>query len=168
MTLKKISNHESQISNHESQISILKSEISNLTSQISNPRGFTLLEVSVAGVLLVLLMAVAVQMLGWLASERQAADRRQWAMQEAANVMERLSAQPWERLTSEHAAAIELTAAARQLLPEAQLDVKVIDESEQPDAKRLVIAVRWQRRPGQPVAQVALTSWVYRHGGTEQ
>jgi prepilin-type N-terminal cleavage/methylation domain-containing protein len=130
--------------------------------------GFTLIEVSVAGVLLALLMAVSVQMLSWVASERRAADRRQWAAQEAANVMERLTAQPWERLTAEHAAAIELSAATRDLLPEAKLGVNVIDETDQPAAKRLVVAVRWQPRQGQSTTQVLLTSWVYRHGRANQ
>ena len=113
-------------------------------------------------------MAVAVQMLGWVASERRAADRRQWAVQEAANVMERLAAQPWERLTSEQAAAVELSATARQVLPDAQLEVNVVNEPEQPTAKRLLVAVQWQRRPGQPVARVALVSWVYRREGAEK
>ena len=159
MTVKKISN--------------CKSQISNLKSQIFDRRAFTLLEVSVAGVLLVALMAAAVQMLAWVAAERRASERRQWAMQEAANVMERITAQPWESLTSEdpdsgRLASVELSPHAQQMLPEAELHVTVASEPEQPDAKRLIVAVRWQRRPGEQPAQVRLTSWVYRRGGSEK
>ena len=141
--------------------------IKNQKSKIKNASGFTLLEVSVAGALLFVLMVVAVQMLGWVASERRAAVRRQWAVQEAANVMERLTAQPFERLSADQAAAIELSAATRQVLPDAQLEVNVVDEPEQPIAKRLLVAVEWRPRPDQPVARVAITSWMYRHEGTE-
>ena len=155
-----------------------KFHISNLRSEISNRRGFTLLEVSVAGVLLAVLMAAAVQMLGWVAAERRALERRQWAMQEAANVMERITARPWESLSpdpdpdpdreSGSLASVELSSHARDVLPEAELHVTVADEPEQPDAKRLVVVVRWQRRPGEPAAQVRLTSWVYRRGGSKK
>ena len=77
------------------------------------------------------------------------------------------TAQPFERLSADQAAAIELSAATRQVLPDAQLEVNVVDEPEQPIAKRLVVAVEWRPRPDQPVARVAITSWMYRHEGTE-
>ena len=154
MTVKRISNPRSQIS--------------NLKSQICDRRGFTLLEVSVAGLLLAILMAITVQMLGWVASERRATERRQWAIQEAANVMEQLAAQSWEKLTSDHVAAIELSAQARQVLPDAELQVTVVVEPEQPGTKRLSVTVRWQPRPEQPAAQARLTSWVYRREETQQ
>jgi type II secretory pathway component PulJ len=136
-------------------------------SKIERAAGFTLLEVSVAGALLFVLMVVAVQMLAWVASERRALVRRQWAAQEAANVMERIVAQPFDRVSSDPATAFELSEAARQVLPEAQLHVNVSDEPGQPAAKRIVVAVEWRPRPDQPAARVALTSWIYRREGTE-
>jgi hypothetical protein len=154
MTVKKISNP--------------KSQFSNLKFQICDRRGFTLLEVSLAGLLLVVLMAITVQMLAWVASERRAADRRQWAIQEAANVMEHLAARPWENLTADHVASIELSAPARDVLPEAELQVTVVVEPDQPNAKRLGVTVRWHPRPEQPAAQARLTSWVYRREESQQ
>jgi Tfp pilus assembly protein PilV len=154
MTMQKISNSRFQISDFRSQISSLK-------SQTCGRRGFTLLEVTLAGLLLVVLMAITVQMLGWVVSERRAAERRQWAIQEAANVMERLVVQPWDELTSDVEEAIDLSPQASAVLPDAELQVTVAAEPDQPDAKRLSVAVRWRPRPDQAAVQVRLTSWVY-------
>ena len=134
----------------------------------SSRSGFTLLEVSVAGFLLVILMAITVQVLGWATAERVAIERRQWAIQEAGNIMERLTTQPWESLTAEAAAAVELSPQAREMLSESELKIEVANEPGQPSAKRLTVQVRWQRRPGQPAAPVRLTSWVYRQGGAAE
>lgn len=130
-------------------------------------RGFTLLEVAVAAAVLVLLMAVTVQMLGWAAAERRAAERRQWALQEATNVLERLTAQSWDSLTAEAVASVELSSQARAVLPDAELKIEVTNRPGPPSAKQLVVDVRWQRPAGQSVASVRLSSWVYRRGGGE-
>lgn len=130
-------------------------------------RGFTLLEVSVAAAVLVMLMAVTVQMLGWAAGERRAAERRQWALQEATNVLERLTAQSWASLTAEAVASVELSPQARAVLPDAELKIEVTSRPGPPSAKQLVVDVRWQRPAGQSVASVRLSSWVYRRGGGE-
>lgn len=139
-------------------------QISNLKFEISNRRGFTLLEVSVSGAMLVVLMVVTVQVLGWVAVERRAADRRQVAALEAANVMERLASQPWEDLTAERTAEMKLSTQARDVLPEGELKLEIQNESGQPEARRILIEVHWKGQASQPVAPVRLTSWIYRRG----
>ena len=141
-------------------------------SQSGKPRGeheragFTLLEVSVAGFLLVILMAVSVQVLGWAAAERVAVERRQWAIGEAANIMERLANQPWEELTPEAAAEVEVSPQARDVLPDCEFKIEVASEPGQSSPKRITVQLGWQRRSGQPAAPVRVSSWVYRRGGT--
>lgn len=62
-------------------------------------RGFTLLEMFVAGALLVTLLMVCVQMLQATASQHRETRRHQAAVQAAANVMERLMARSYDVLT---------------------------------------------------------------------
>ena len=43
-----------------------------------------------SAVMLMIAMALTVKVLGWVGAERRAWDRRQWAAQEAANLMEQV------------------------------------------------------------------------------
>ena len=71
-----------------------------------------------ATVLLMIAMTLTVKVLGWVALERRAAERRQRAVMEVANVMERITAYPFEEVTPElgapdHAFASRAAVAAR-------------------------------------------------------
>ncbi|HEX8202509.1 MAG TPA: prepilin-type N-terminal cleavage/methylation domain-containing protein, partial [Isosphaeraceae bacterium] len=55
-------------------------------------RGFTLVEMAAAAAILMVAMTLTVQLVGWVATERRAAEQRTRAIQEAANLMERLTA----------------------------------------------------------------------------
>ena len=140
-------------------------QISNLKSQIRGRRGFTLLELSVACVLLAVAMVVALQLLGWVALERRAAERRQWAIQEVANVMEHFTARGWENATLDQAKAIQLSKPAREVLPDAELMVAVTTPESVPATKRISVELKWRNRAGEFDAPVRLTTWLYRHGG---
>ena len=142
-----------------------ESPISNLKSQMRKRRGFTLLELSVACVLLAAAMVVAVQLLGWVALGRRAAERRQWASQEVANVMEHFTAGGWENATPEQANTIRLSKPARDVLPDADLFVAVAMPESEPGAKRITVELKWRNHAGEFDAPVRLTAWMYRHGG---
>jgi hypothetical protein len=114
----------------------------------------------VSGVVLVLLMAVAVQLLAWVAAERRAAERRQWALEEAANIMDRITALPWDSLNSDRLSDVARSSQADSVLPEGNLLVELMDMPGEFASKRVVVQVQWQARPGQRVAPVRLTSWV--------
>ena len=47
-----------------------------------------------SAVMLMIAMALTMKVVGWVAAERRAWDRRQWAAQEAANLMERVTGRP--------------------------------------------------------------------------
>lgn len=127
-------------------------------------RGYVMVELVMATLLLAAAMVLTVQILGWLASERRAADRRERAALEAANLMEHLTAQPWDAITPEAAGALELSSSAHQALPGAELKATVTRTEGDPPAKRIGIALRWRNRSGQFEAPVRLTAWVHSPG----
>lgn len=130
-----------------------------MTAPAPKRRGFTLLEVSAAGAMLAVAMTLAVQALGAMAADRRALDRRREATQEAANVMERLAARPWDELTPEALGDAKPSPEARKALPGVTLKVAVAPQG---DLKRLAVEVRWHGQGGPAEVPVRLTSWVAR------
>lgn len=127
-------------------------------------RGSFLVELAISAAMLMIAMGLTVKVLGWVGVQRRNWDRRQVAVQETANVMERLTARPFESVTPESTRDIPLSARAQQSLPKAELKVAVAvnDKAGGPDSKRLAITLRWQGRSGEWDAPVHLTSWIYR------
>ncbi len=125
-------------------------------------RGFTLVELALTVGMLAIAMSVTVQLLGWIVAERRASERRQFAAQEAANVLERFAARPFDGLTPEAARAVTLSEAARAVLPGAELSVVVDDRGAAPDARRVAVRLRWRQRSGEWDAPVRLTTWIER------
>ncbi len=82
----------------------------------------SLIEVSAAIVLLGALATVVVQALEWTLVERREAERREVAMIEAANVMERLAATKWESLSPRESTEEPLSAVAKQIAPQRSTD----------------------------------------------
>ena len=66
-------------------------------------------------------------MLGWVALERRAAEQRQRAVLEVANVMERITAYPFEEVTPDLTRRITLSTTAGRSLPDSDLSVEVSD-----------------------------------------
>jgi hypothetical protein len=128
-------------------------------------RGYTLVEIAVAALLLMAAMSITVKALGWVARERRSADRRQWAAQEVSNVMEQLTAEPFEKLNTARAREITLASKAERVLPGASWQVEIVNEA-RPDfpGKRLSLLLRWKDRVGEWGAPVRLTSWVFGRG----
>lgn len=127
-------------------------------------RGFTVIELAAAVILLAVAMTVTVQLLGTIANERRAVGRREVAAREAANLMEHLCARPWERLSADGVKDVRLSKTAADALPGAELTVGV-DEAEGVrgvPGKRLSVRLRWRNRAGEFDAPVRLTTWVYR------
>jgi Tfp pilus assembly protein PilV len=123
---------------------------------------FTACEVALAVFLLAVAMTTTVQVLGWVASERRAVERRQLAIQEVANLMEHVTAQPWDQVTPDSARALSLSEEIRRALPGPELTIDV-QESDAPLAeKRVAIRLRWHNRAGLWEAPVRLSAWIAR------
>jgi prepilin-type N-terminal cleavage/methylation domain-containing protein len=142
-------------------------------------RGFSIIEMIIAGTILAVLMTISLQMMAVSTRQRQAAQDRLAANQEAANAMERLAALPWERLTPEGVAGVKLpedappegdrpaAGAASQsprALPGATLDVAIADAPPEADAlpaRRVTVAIEWLDRGGSR-ARTELVAWRYK------
>jgi hypothetical protein len=124
--------------------------------------GIYLLEMSVAGVLLLAMMAICVRYFAVTLTQRRALDQRQAAIVEAGNVMERVSAMPWTDLMPETMAAITLSADAKLALASGELKIDVAEEGRKPQAKRITVSVRWQDDDGQWVLPLRLAAWRYK------
>ncbi len=123
-----------------------------------------LAETAAAAVLLAVAMVATVKLLGWTAAERRASERRGWALQEAANTMETLTALPFDRLTQEEAGRrAELSGAAQEVLPGGRMHVEIHDEPS-PPMKRIHLTLRWAGASGLGEAPVRLTAWIGRKG----
>jgi hypothetical protein len=122
-----------------------------------------LAELAMGIVLLTIAMTLVVKVLGWTAHQRRAAERRERAVVEVANLMERITAHPFEDVTPELAGGLRLSEAARQALPDSELAVEVGggDGPRALPAKRIAIRVRWRGSGGQWEAPVRLVSWIH-------
>jgi type II secretory pathway component PulJ len=125
-------------------------------------RGFTLLEAFVAAAVLGGLMVVCLKFFTAAAAQQEAMRDRSRALQLAANVMERLAAEPWDRLTAERVRALQEAEDLRQGLPDAKVEIQMTQPPEEPGAKQIAVLVRWPSRPDVPQRPVRLVAWRYR------
>ncbi|MBN1395390.1 MAG: type II secretion system protein [Pirellulales bacterium] len=132
-----------------------------------NRRGFTIIEMVVAAVLLGGLMIVSLEVLVAAARQRREADRRQTALFEVSNVVESLSARAWEELTPAAAAGVELPADVRRLLPGAELQIEIAASppEERPPWKRIAVSLAWLDRAGRMLPPVSVATWRYETRG---
>jgi hypothetical protein len=133
-------------------------------SNRSPRRGSLLVEVAMAAALLIVAMSLTIKVLGFVAHERRASERRQRALVEVANLMERITAYPFDQVTPELAAKLTLSPAGRQSLPDSELAVDVAGNEPGAGrlARRIAIRLRWRGPDGEWVAPVRLTSWIER------
>ena len=126
-------------------------------------RGFTLLEASVALLALAALTTICLQFFAAASDQRRQVFAQLTATQEAANLLERVAALQWSELTTASAAKLQLSAQARQTLPEGRVEVLVDEPSGTPPAKRVAASVRWRPQPGEPEREVRLVAWRYKN-----
>lgn len=124
-------------------------------------RAFTMVEVAVTVLMLAVAMTTILHVLTWVAMERRAIERREWALEEAANLMERIAARPWKDVNAGAVKPLTLSEHLRGSLPDAELSIAV-DEKAGPQLKRVAIRIRWRNQAGTWVAPVRITSWMSR------
>ena len=123
-------------------------------------RGVMIVEVLVACGLLAVLLALSVQLISVTAHARRASERRAIALEQAANIIERVRGLPFPEITRERLAGIELPPEVRQILPDAVAEVTMEEEPGDVAAKRVRVEVHWKGAAGtEPPAR--LTYWVY-------
>jgi len=125
-----------------------------------NRDGFTVIELLAATALLGVVVVTFAPLMAWINAERQAAYQRQVALEEACNVLERISTAPWEAVDKERIETFEISSVGAKLLRDHRL-VLSIDEKTEPVSKRLSLVLDWKSRSGERVAPVRLTTWLY-------
>lgn len=134
----------------------------NTTPQKSR-RGFSLLEMIVALVLLGAVTTIVIPTLGWMGALNRLSLQRQEAVQGLNNLMDELTSRPYAELTADAAAKLELPEALRHQLPGAKLKVEIAGT--EPGVKRIRMELGWNQRNGQPLAPMRLTAWVHEREG---
>jgi prepilin-type N-terminal cleavage/methylation domain-containing protein len=128
---------------------------------MTRQRGVGFIELLVAVTILTVLLAILAHMLGVLAHQRRGAARQLLAVEEVANIMERLAAMDYRELRPDQPPKLTLSAAARRSLPQAKLTIEVTREDTALPGKRIRVELTWENRAGQAVRPVGLTSWRY-------
>lgn len=141
-------------------------------------RGFTLLETFAAAAVLGALMVLCVKFFSAAAAQQEAMRDRSRAIQLAANVMERLAAEPWDQLTAEKVRPLQDAEDLRQSLPECRIEIQISEGDDpiaaarkpgqppagsgEPGAKRIEVLVHWPSRADAAQRPVRLVAWRYR------
>lgn len=127
--------------------------------------GVTLLETVVTLGLVGVVLSTIAPVTRWSHAQRRASDRRELAIQTAANQLERFSARGWDEITQAAADQVVLPAEAASRLPEASLTISVDPVESATPAKRITVAIAWTNRAGRRVPPATLTAYVFAPGG---
>ena len=124
-------------------------------------RGTTLLETTLAFVVLSCAFVMLAQFLTAANQQRRLSEQRRLALQEAANVLEHVAALPWDDVTAEKLAAVTPSPALRSAAPAAELKLQLQADEGPPRAKRVHVEVAWPSAAGRAVEPVGLTTFLY-------
>jgi len=129
---------------------------------IAARRGFSLLEIVVAGVIMAALMSVCLQLLGAMAAQRRAIDGRQTAIHQAANVMERVCGRRWSELTDENVRQMQQAEQSLPATPGVWVEIRLVQSPGEPAAKRITVLIHWEDDSGNSGRPIRLVAWRYR------
>jgi hypothetical protein len=123
--------------------------------------------------LLAVVIGLSVQMLASTALERRYSERRAIALQEAANLVERVSAIAYPEITTQRLKDITLSDDARKILPDAVATLTLHEEPASAAsgglaAKRVQVELKWMGAGNSPEAPVRLSYWAYPLAGGKQ
>ena len=128
-------------------------------------RGFSLIEMIGACVLLGILLSMAAPMFAIVARERLATEQRQFALQHAVNLLERARQQAWSNLQPGVLPVPDADQELRTVLPGVERTLEVQPTEGEPDSRQLIATIRWKDRGDQFMAPIRLSSWVYDSKG---
>ncbi|MGQ0635709.1 MAG: type IV pilus modification PilV family protein [Planctomycetaceae bacterium] len=123
--------------------------------------GFTLVELTIAALLLGAIFVSVIPVLGLITRDRREAERRQLALIAAENLLDRLAALPYSDLTVERVARYRLPETVAGQLPEAALRCDVSADDDSQSAKRISVELRWQKGASATSPPMRLTAWVF-------
>jgi prepilin-type N-terminal cleavage/methylation domain-containing protein len=125
-------------------------------------RGMTLLECTVALVILSLAMLGLVQLLAAASGQRRLTEARRMAMQEVANQAERIAAMPWDAAAPDKLTGWSPSQDLAAAIPGATCRAQATDETGPPAARRIRLEVGWSDPAGRSQQPVVLTVWKFQ------
>lgn len=132
-----------------------------MTAQ-SQCRGFTMVELCAACGLLAVAILLTVATLGAAAKQRRGIEMRQQAIEAADNLLERLTAEPWDQLSDDRLNEIKDALGDEPLPPGGELQLELVEHSGPPAAKRIDVELSWQPSAARIRQRVRLSGWVFR------
>ena len=133
-----------------------------LASAGSRRSGLTVLEVTLALLILTVAVTTLAQLLSTAAAQRRRSEQRRLALQEVANQAESIALFSWDELTAEKLAALKPSDNLLAAAPTATITAAIADEAGPPANKRVRIEVHWATAAGDAVEPVGLTVWKHR------
>ncbi len=117
-----------------------------------------------ATLLLMVAMTLTVRVLGWVGQERRSTERRQRAVLEVANAMERIAAHEFDQVSLALVQQITAKSEAAKSLPDAEWTAQVVEAKGVQDlpSKRVSLSLRWKNRQQDWESPVRLTTWIER------
>src|SRR5262249_27125752 len=106
--------------------------------------GFTLLELTVAALIIAILFVIVAQSISISLRERARSASRQAATELAANILEGARAQPFDKLDKSWADAQVIPTETADLLPQGKIAITIEPEKSSPHAKRIKVEVQWR------------------------
>jgi hypothetical protein len=124
--------------------------------------GSTLVEITVASFLTIVLATTLEQGLLALHAQRAEAGRRRVARCETANELQRLAALDWNELAPAPVHQVALSKAATRELPNGRLTSQIETPADDPGSRRIHVELQWLGpSSGQPEEPIRLTAWVH-------
>ncbi len=125
-------------------------------------RGLTLVELCATCALLAVAIPLTVAALGAAAKQRRGIEMRQQAIEAADNLLERLTAEPWDQLSNDRLTEIKDALSDEQLPSGGELQLELVEHSGPPAAKRVDVELSWQPSAARVRQRVRLSGWVFR------
>lgn len=123
--------------------------------------GYLLVEVFVALTVVAALFALVIQMVTSTARERRATERRAIALEQAANLLERASAIPFEKVSEVTLREVAVSDEAGQLLPGIDVRWTVAEDGSEVPVKRVQVELTWRATHGRSDSPVRLVTWAF-------
>ena len=127
----------------------------------SRRRGFGFVEMAMSGLLLMAMVLITMQVVGWVAADRRAFARRDRATRLVGQVLEQSLARPWADLSTEGLAALAREANQAEPTAGGSLRVEVAPAPEVGGLaqKKILVEFTWPDRSKVAEAPVRLVAW---------
>ncbi len=133
----------------------------------SRRRGATIVEAVVSLVVLSTVTMIVVQSMAGMFGQQRMLRQQALAREEAANLMERAFALPWDQLTNDELAGWEISEPSLRSHAQAKLAMEVVPLEQSPASKRIRIEISVPQPNRQASVEVQLVAWRYELRGAK-